>query len=632
MATPFLGPLDPSKPLPPISTRRKGILTGVICQSPKCFNKPPHSTKYFSPTYQPNAPLIGISCPFGGYFRTYFRSLYHESLINHNRQFTQKKKRKRDQTDNDYGFAMELQNLLNNADKDDAPSPHFTPFTPNNGPTPVLNNPPPRFGENQTGSRLISGSQCGGVHGRTAVNHQNRRNNACNAKACFECCIHLNAHTKLCVPHTTQAKAKLKPKQPRAGHEGTVIDLTLTQTPRQQHQQTQRSTLPGTQADGGSFVRVCDQNNAFRSLAIKHQADERRENEEMEKANSTVTMVVWAAPNNHHGDPVNYEIWREYIPNWPRFQLDHSEDLKELVQLHIGAPSNQRLQVWSDAEQHWVGLRLSILEMYPEDCRRILIKFPSLTEAQCKDFKQQVELVNTLLHGPDLSIEKLAQPDPGCPPLHLLLRTTPGTLELTPPSSPTRHPSSSPIAIVTPDAMQQTPSLLPASASASIEILSTQSTSTIDNENPIVTKPSKWPSNIRMKLMLQFLELSTGPQKLNIPTAWKRVFGGLGLVFVPSTASLYRRWLMDCDKGALVAFINANPNSVAQDALIHFEDVWKECRYNNAEKENAGGSDDKNSKSGGSVKGGVAKGKGKAFQSTVRHHHQSNSLSTNVTP
>ncbi|KAH9815427.1 hypothetical protein DFH28DRAFT_1126164 [Melampsora americana] len=166
--------------------------------------------------------------------------------------------------------------------------------------------------------------------------------------------------------------------------------------------------------------------------------------------------------------------------------------------------------------------------MYPEDCRRILTKFPSLTEAQCKDFKQQAK--------------------------------TPVTLELTPPS-PTRHPSSSPIAVATPDAMKQTPSLLPASASASTKMLSTQSTSTIDNANLIVTKPSKWPFNILMKLMLQFLELSTGPQKINIPTVWKRVFGGLGLVFVPSTASLYRRWLMDCDKGALVAFINANPNS-----------------------------------------------------------------------
>lgn len=54
--------------------------------------------------------------------------------------------------------------------------------------------------------------------------------------------------------------------------------------------------------------------------------------------------------------PVDSETWQEYIPNWPYFALDQSEDLQEIVQRELGVITNQKLKLWSDAEDDWVSL------------------------------------------------------------------------------------------------------------------------------------------------------------------------------------------------------------------------------------------------------------------------------------
>ncbi|EGF98030.1 uncharacterized protein MELLADRAFT_113905 [Melampsora larici-populina 98AG31] len=614
MATPNLKPLDPSKPLPPINISRKRQLTGVICESPNCTSKTPHSTTYYKPKNQPNRPLIGISvrydnitcggpnqCPFGGYCRTYIRAIYHEALIKHNQQFIRQQKRKRDQTDQDYVFAMELQNLLNQqADADDA-FPHFnsqyppsandapreqprSPVTPTPYPNAARITGQPQVSRNQAGTSLITGGQCGGVDGSTASGHLNRRNNACNAKACFDCCVKLNPNTHLCVPHSAQAKAKNKAKPPKpAAVKSTVtttIDLTLTPTPPQPPASNNvHFAIPATQGGGNTYRRQCDQAYAFRTLAIKHQADERRQNEEIEKANNTVTIVVWGASNNHGGTSIESEIWREYIPSWPRFQLDQSQDLTEMVQRELGVISNQRLKVWSDAEQHWIGLRLSILETYPEDCRRILIMFPSLQESQCKGLDQQLALVNIALHKPDIRLDTLGHSDPGCPPIIELLTESTAPEATTPPTSPIRNRSYSSSA--TPELPTEGPPSPPPLADRADN---TPNVNPSEHAETIGTKTPKWPTNVSMQRMLKFLELTTGDYKISIPSAWNQLFGGEGMTYVPSTASLYRRWMDNCKRHELVAFVSAHPKSVVQDGLNQFDHVWKQIRKEVAAK------------------------------------------------
>ncbi|KAH9812849.1 hypothetical protein DFH28DRAFT_1176329 [Melampsora americana] len=571
MASPFLIPLNPLQPLPPI---KAGTLTGVICKSPKCVGQQPHSTIFYEPKKQPNAPLIGIRCPSRDWCRTYFRSIYTSCLTNHNQQFNQAKKRKRQQHLQDAQLAMDLHNMLN---EDHADFAGFIPYTPSISNSHSLLQPPMPTPTSQTsteraGTRLISGAQCHGHNGKTGKGHSGRRNNQCLIKACFECCRQLN-NFQDCQPHSAQAKAKGKAiNAPTASTSATPEDPFQTPEILRIHQ---ARALPSTQGGGKSYEREVVQDNTFRKLALHQQAEERLVNEAIEKANNTITMVVWAAAASN---PIECEIWREYIPHWPRFALDQSEDLKELVERELGTISNQRLKVWSDAEQHWIGLRLSVFETYPNECRRILIKFPNVDGHKCKGMDEQIALVNTFHHKVNLNIEHLCLPDPGCPALE--------ELEMMPASSPITQehttPASSPLPTLSPLASPEiqllysgTPIPPGQSLSPEIQIInahSFQSTSAQSNVD------SKWPVNVSMRLMIEFLQLSTNPNKMNIPAAWNKVFGDQGWTFVFPTASLYRRWLIQCQaQGGLFEFVAKNPNSVVQDGLNYFEAEWKEC-------------------------------------------------------
>ncbi|KAH9819613.1 hypothetical protein DFH28DRAFT_886809 [Melampsora americana] len=580
MASPFLIPLNPLQPLPPI---KAGTLTGVICKSPKCVGQKPHSTVFYEPKKQPNAPLIGIRvhdfigsipCPSRDWCRTYFRSIYSSSLTNHNQQFTQSKKRKRQQELQDAQLAMDLHNMLND---DDADVAGFLPLTSQSHvllqpPMPTPTSQPSTDRQTKAGTRLISGGQCQGHKGITGKGHSGRRNNQCSIKACFECCRQLN-HLQDCPPHCAQAKAKGKAtKAPATSTSATPVDPFQTpEIPRFQ----QARELPSTQGGGKSYEREVDQDNTFRKLGLHQQAQERLANEAIEKANNTITMVVWAAAAS---DPIECEIWREYIPHWPRFALDQSEDLKELVERELGTISNQRLKVWSEAEQHWIGLRLSVFETYPDECRRILIKFPNVDGHKCKDMDEQIALVNTFHQKVDLNIDHLCIPDPGCPTIE--------QLEMMPASSPISQeqttPASSPLPTISPLASPEIQLFLsgapipPAqSLSPEIQIVNSHSVHRTSTQSNV---DSKWPVNVSMRLMIQFLQLSTNPNKINIPAAWNKVFGDQGWTFVFPTASLYRRWLIQCQaQGGLFEFVAKNPNSVVQDGLNHFEAEWKEC-------------------------------------------------------
>ncbi|KAH9821072.1 hypothetical protein DFH28DRAFT_1092808 [Melampsora americana] len=575
MASPFLGPLNPLQPLPPI---KAGTLTGVICKSPKCVGQKPHSTIFYEPKKQPNAPLIGIRCPSRDWCRTYFRSIYSTCLTSYNQQFNQAKKRKREQHLKDAQLAMDLHNMLN---EDDADVAGFIPFTPSNSHSHTLLQPPMPTPTSQTsterqpkaGTRLISGGQCQGHMGKTGKGHSGRRNNQCSIKACFECCRQLN-NFKDCQPHSAQAKAKGKAtKAPNASTSRTPEEpFETTEILRTQ----QGRGLPLTQGSGRSYEREVDQDNTFRKLALHQQAAERLANEAIEKANNTITMVVWASATS---DPVECEIWREYIPHWPRFALDQSEDLKELVARELGTISNQRLKVWSDAEQHWIGLRLSVFETYPDDCRRILIKFPNVDGAKCKQINEQIALVNTFNHKVDLNVEHLCVPDPGCPAIEEV-EMMPASSSFdqhhtTPDSSPL--PSFSPLGSPEIQLIYTTGTPIPPAQSLSpeIQIINSHSHQITSNHSNV---DSKWPVNVSMRLMLNFLQLSTNPNKMNIPAAWNKVFGEQGWTFVFPTASLYRRWLIQCQaQGDLFEFVANNPNSVVQDGLNQFEAEWREC-------------------------------------------------------
>ncbi|KAH9809810.1 hypothetical protein DFH28DRAFT_1132961 [Melampsora americana] len=574
MASPFLAPLNPLQPLPPI---KAGTVTGVICKSPKCVGQKPHSTIFYEPKKQPNAPLIGIRCPSRDWCRTYIRSIYSSCLTSHNQQFNQAKKRKHEQHLQDSQLAMDLHNMLN---EDDADVAAFIPFTPSISISNTLLQPPMPTPTSQisterqpkAGTRLISGGQCQGLNGKTGNGHSGRRNNQCSIKACFECCRQLNKF-KDCQPHSAQAKAKGKATKAPTASTSRTPDEPF-QTPDILRTQQDRG-LPMTQGCGRSYEREVDQDHTFRKLALHQQAAERLANEAIEKANNTITMVVWASAAT---DPIECEIWREYIPNWPRFALDQSEDLKDLVAHELGSISNQRLQVWSDAEQHWIGLRLSVFETYPDNCRRILIKFPNVDGAKCKQMDEQIALVNTFNHKVNLNVEHLCIPDPGCPALE--------ELEMMPASSSMDQehstPASSPLPSLSPLASPEiqllyTGTPIPPAQSLSPEIQIIKSHS-LQKKTTQSNVDSKWPVNVSMRLMVNFLQLSTPPNKMNIPAAWNKVFGDQGWTFVFPTASLYRRWLIQCEaQGGLFEYVANNPNSVVQDGLNHFEAEWKEC-------------------------------------------------------
>ncbi|KAH9816283.1 hypothetical protein DFH28DRAFT_891561 [Melampsora americana] len=582
MSKPFLGALDPLKPLPPISFRPKRQLTGIICQSPQCINRKPHSTTYFQPKNQPNGPLVGISvrlsyflaplkatymCPFGGYCRSYFKNIYQQALNSHNQLLCGDKKRKRDQIEQDQDLAMELHNLLN---EEDAEAAAFLPLQTHIYSDHLPLTPASQPKAPKVGTRLISAGQCNGHLGRTADGHaaRARGNIMCPIKACFKCCNNLYDGNPTCVPHAAQAKGKLK-KRYVPTLSSTQININSnsnTQTNSQAVQITHPdTTLRNRQGGGETYRRVANEADTFRSLGIQHQADERRENEEIEKVNNTVTIVVWA---NSADDPVECEIWREYIPNWPRFALNQSEDLKEIIERELGTVSNQRLQIWSPDEKTWIGLRLNIIEMYPEDCSRILIRFPNVDSSKCQGLAQQKGLVSSQQHKPDLCIAPLIQPDEDCPPLpHSLQPSLAPSGTQTPPSSPLHSSLSSSPEIQILQYRQSSHSNTSSSGSPEIQMVGNENMH--DNR---ITK-AKWPTNVSMVSMLRFLDLSNGngSAKLNIPNAWHKVFGDQGWTFVFATVSLYRRWLNVCDSNNEVhMFVKSNPQSLIHDAIDKF--------------------------------------------------------------
>ncbi|KAH9808089.1 hypothetical protein DFH28DRAFT_911096 [Melampsora americana] len=577
MATPHFDPIDPSKPLPPIVA---GKQTGVKCPSPKCFNQKPHSTIFYNPTKQPNAPLIGIRCPSRNYLRTYYRSIYSESLCKHNQQFAQVNKRKREQSDLRNRDNMDLQDLMN----DDVPDA-FLPFTPASQvrhpprttmPKPATSQSNPAT-ETQAGTTLMTGGQCQGYLGRTGDGHSGRRNNQCAIRTCFECCRQLNPGAERCHTHSAQAKAKVRAK----GKKPQATGLRTEELPPIQPTNLSEDVPEVHQGSGVVYKRMCNESNTFRSLALHRQAEERRANEAIEKSNCTVTMVVWAATGSN---PIDCEMWREYIPTWPRFTMNDSQDLMELVQRELGEPNNQRLKVWSDAEEAWLGLRLNVLETFPEDCRRILIMFPDVDRTKCKQLEQQIALVRTYYHKPAINLGALGRPDPGCPtPPELAFHSSStAAATATPPSSPLPQmpsPDSSPdiqvINFSVPINQPDTPEAKVVQTFNSFNtIMSQESTVT----NVIPERANKWPTDVKMQVMLEFLHLSSGPKKLNIPTSWNRLFGGQGWHFVFPTASLYRRWLIESVEDGLYDWVTNNPNSVVQDALNQFDSAWGRCK------------------------------------------------------
>ncbi|KAH9813655.1 hypothetical protein DFH28DRAFT_876414, partial [Melampsora americana] len=246
----------------------------------------------------------------------------------------------------------------------------------------------------------------------------------------------------------------------------------------------------------------------------------------------------------------------------------------------LGTVSNQKLQIWSPEEKTWIGLRLNIIKMYSEDCSRILIRFPNIDSRKCQGLDQQKALLSSQHNKPDLSLlssqhnkpdlcnNALIQSDVGCPPLpHALHPKGALSSTQTPPSSPSQTSSSSSPEIQILQACRTSLSNTPSSDSPGIQMMGNK---TMNNNH--FTK-AKWPTNVSMVSMLQFLDLSNGhgSAKINIPTAWHKVFGNQGWTFVFATVSLYRRWLNICDSNNEVhMFVKANPHSLIHDAIEKF--------------------------------------------------------------
>ncbi|KAH9825281.1 hypothetical protein DFH28DRAFT_921229 [Melampsora americana] len=390
--------------------------------------------------------------------------------------------------------------------------------------------------------------QCRGHNGQFAPLHSTRMNRGCTIKACFECCNKLNNLSGGCGPHQQQEVKKRKAKETTM-----VSQLTTTTT-------TELSTSSGVEISGAP--------TKFRSISIKKQAEERVQNNEIALAKKLVTLVVWSGGKD---DPFGYKSWRVQANKWPLFSLDQSEELLELIENKLGSNWKGGLRVWNHEELNWVHIKLNTIELYPKDCKKILVIFPNIKATLCEDVDHHLASVAPMSQKAAMDIRALILPS-----------MTPSNTSLNT-SSITPHKSQ----ILS--SGYSTPVHIPDSDDESITFCGLNNDTVPDEPGPALYKSlpgnssssggrqngNNWPRGVTMRAMLKFLERSL-VKKVSIKAAWEEQFKHTH-TFASTTVSTYWTWLLKIKMPQLTEYVAKHGDHTVEQGKDYFDKLWEQC-------------------------------------------------------
>ncbi|KAH9809491.1 hypothetical protein DFH28DRAFT_1049340 [Melampsora americana] len=557
-------PMDPHKVLPP---PKAGTPTALVCDSFRCSHRTPHTTFYYQPKKTPTN--IGIRCKHDAkYYRTYNIEWYSSEIEGYNttldlsrflpigrplpltrppqpiRNFDSAA----DQIAKDHVMAMNLFNMLNG---------------PGGPPTP----PPtqrPAATQKAGGAPLPASQRCNGVHGMKAVGHNPKNNSQCPVNACFECCYQFNKGPKYCTKHSTAARRKYpsttSTEEAHADSSRQSTSIVSNRPPEPRIPQPEYLFSRGV--EGSSL-------NRFRSITIQDQANARIAKEGDEKVKKTVSLVVWPGTEP---DPFACKVWRVLAPEWPKFALDHSVQLKKEVTNVLGADFADCLQVWNEDEKLWVLLEMDTLEQYTVDTRKILVAFPGVDTTKCKTVETHLASI-------------AASNATDCRHMLHPAHRVPATPEAK--NSPTSSEQSTPTArssrwdIEDEAIILTTPQITP--SDDEVDELATPRQNTSKRGRPSSDDGSEddngrpnWPLGATMSQMAQFFNLTVGDRPMINERAWKLVFGKTHN-YVVSTVSKYQRWLekiAEDDSAQLMVYVAKNGTKDVRAGQRHFKSQW----------------------------------------------------------
>ncbi|KAH9822201.1 hypothetical protein DFH28DRAFT_1180324 [Melampsora americana] len=444
----------------------------------------PHSTLYWEPRPPHLSHLIGTRCNLDpGYFRYYNKAKLCQDLLAHNHQLRL--------------FAISSTSLNSNVARVAMMDPQLT-----------LNAIQTSSIVSAPFTQPIPMELCQGYHGEFAPLHSSRMNRACPIKACYECCNKLG--NLPCVPHETQARKKTR---------GAASNVIETLQPTQHATDTppvDNSLAPTTQA-GRTYTCCLSATELlkFRSISLLKQADERVQNDEIALAKVIVTMVVWAG----------------------------AESFLSLVERQLGPGWTGGIRVWNHKECNWVHIKLTTIELYPKECKRILVIFPGIKATQCEDVDHHLASIAPMSAKAAMDIQLMITPN-----------------SITPYNA--QQISSG---ATTPTHISDSEDERDASTMKLINEAVSQALTA-----PEVEPTSSWPRGVNIHSMLVFYERSLG-KRISMKAAWEEQFKH-SYTYASSSVSTYCCWAKSIGVHRLTEYVENHPDHTVHRAKDYFDD------------------------------------------------------------
>ncbi|KAH9807397.1 hypothetical protein DFH28DRAFT_915673 [Melampsora americana] len=388
--------------------------------------------------------------------------------------------------------------------------------------------------------------KCQGCQGEKSQGHSHRKNAGCPNNACFECCKDLYKQCKGCQKHATQLRKKQKAKD--------KADPVQAIEPGP----TQAGHIPLRRLSSPNMLLI-------RSICIRDQAAKRSKQADIQLSEKTVTIVVWPGLNPNQIT----RTWRVVATNWPIFSLNQCEGLKKLVETEL--PPQTDLLIWNYEMKDWVKSPITTMEIYPTNCRKVLVVFPGLNPATCPGLDEHLQTtttkpsINKFDLTPFLSTPVKSRQAPRV--VHLDLTED----EATPRASShhiagNREPVEDQLATTT---IQRTKRARETSPTVDQE---DQLDTPTGQEEPNQAPP--WPASVTMGQMVQFFEKATVPVKIPDQEAFTYVFGNT-YEFQASTVSTYRRWLERVQLPSLKEYVRDNGHKSVAEGKKHYNSAWR---------------------------------------------------------
>ncbi|KAH9816028.1 hypothetical protein DFH28DRAFT_1163790 [Melampsora americana] len=451
-------------------------------------------------------------------------------------------------------LGMDLHRLINGPSQ--TPTPQSSQVEPMLATPPLTQLPPPapkkRTKVNQSRVHIPLADRCQGVNGQFAGNHPARKkNHGCTVNACYECCDQLNRRSQGCGKHAARTRlleantsaAPLSEPQP----DDTSLESFTART------QTQLGITYTRHINSTQMKKL----EEYRSLSIKKQHEERIKNNNLEKSNKAVSLVVWFALED---GTYTCQGYRVHAASWPCFALNESEALVKVVQEKLGGMWNDHLQVWNTTEQLWFNVRMDFVESYPAEYHKILIIFPGIDPNRCPNIDHHLGSLSKHSNKKKLHIIDLISPTREID--HQVDLITPIRRSMTP----------NPLARTREDGLLRHESDHQPSPSKNTKRARSPSPEAYLKAG---SSTDSWPVGLSMKVMLEFFVLSSGPPKLTDKEAWTPLFGEQYQRFSTATVSRYRRWLGIIKLARLQSYVDEYPTSLVKDGLRHFKREWK---------------------------------------------------------